>query len=69
MKGECLDDVFAISEELMDDIRFVSERIERIKVKANSGNGEMDIKQMADLHRYVETRLFLFQTVTCLDKW
>ena len=53
----------------MDDIRFVSERIERIKAKANSGNGEMDIKQMADLHRYVETRLFLFQTVTCLDKW
>ena len=69
MKGEGLDDVFVIREDLMDDIRFVSERIERIKAKANSGNGEMDIKQMADLHRHVETRLFLFQTVTCLDKW
>ena len=69
MKGEGLDDVFVIGEDLMDDIRFASERIERIKAKANSGNGEMDIKQMADLHRYVETRLFLFQTVTCLDKW
>lgn len=69
MKGEGLDDAIVIREDLMDDIRFVSERIERIKVKANSGSGEMDIKQMADLHRYVETRLFLFQTVTCLDKW
>ena len=69
MKNEGLDNVFAIREDLIDDIRFVSERIERIKAKANSGNGEMDIKQMADLHRYVETRLFLFQPVTCLDKW
>lgn len=69
MKGEGLDDAIVIREDLMDDIRFVSERIERIKVKANSVSGEMDIKQMADLHRYVETRLFLFQTVTCLDKW
>jgi hypothetical protein len=55
----------SLYDDIEEDIDFVTEKIKLLK--KNAGKNELNIKQMADIHRYAETRLFLVRTQNYLE--
>lgn len=55
-----------IKKQVIEDLIFVTEKM--MKMRMEIGDGKPDIKQMADLHRYSETRWFLSKTLKTLDE-
>lgn len=51
---------------IKEDIDFVTEKMRLIR-ESSKGYAYLDIKQMADFHRYSETRMFLTATLTSLE--
>lgn len=55
-----------IKEDIKKDISFVTEKMNLIR-ESSKGRHSLDIKQMADFHRYSETRMFLVNTLISLE--
>lgn len=47
---------------LIEEIEFLDKKLEEIAKNKNN----LDIKQMSDLHRYAETRLFAINSLICV---
>lgn len=55
-----------LSGNIEEDLFFVSKKME--KIRKNNEHNSMDIKQMADFHRYAETLMFLTKSLSILKK-
>lgn len=55
-----------LHEEISKDIGFVTGKMKLLRSEKGSF-GELNIKQMADFHRYAETRLFLIKSLRSLE--
>lgn len=51
-----------LKQQIIHEIKKSTEKIQSIINK-----GDLDIKQMADLHRYAETRKFMVETLSIMD--
>lgn len=58
--------VKALKEQVIKDISFITEKMMMLREK-NKNSEFLDIKQMADFHRYSETRMFLVNTLKSLE--
>ena len=50
-----------LQENILKDIEFITTKLN--KIRENNKDKSLDIKLMADYHRYAETRLFLLQSL------
>lgn len=60
------DTLNTVREQVLKDLVFITEKM-LIMRKEIKNNRNLDIKQMADFHRYSETRLFLVDTLKSLE--
>lgn len=56
-----------VKHQIVKDIDFITEKMSTLRESA-MGLYKLDIKQMADFHRYSETRLFLVNTLKSLER-
>lgn len=56
-----------LQKKIFADIEFINDKIEDLRL-ASMNKNTLDIKQMADYHRYAETRLFLVETLVALKE-
>lgn len=63
--GERVDDI--VKKEILEDIAFITDKMISIR-ESGKGQDRLDIKQMADFHRYSETRMFLVNTLISLER-
>lgn len=58
--------VKALKVQVVKDISFITEKMMILRER-NKNSDFLDIKQMADFHRYSETRMFLVDTLKSLE--
>lgn len=55
-----------VKEQIVNDLVFITDKMKIMRSKIRN-NESLDIHQMADFHRYSETRLFLVDTLKSLE--